>query len=68
MTAAIPLLRSLSYIGGLFGYAVMGYVLAAWVGDAVDAIERLRRSKRDNKRVADARAEAGKSDHSATGQ
>lgn len=48
MTAAIPLLRGLSYIGGLFGYAVMAYVLAAWVGDAIDAIERLRRRKRDH--------------------
>ena len=38
MTAAIALLRDLSYIGGLFGYAVMGYVLAAWVGDAIDKV------------------------------
>ena len=35
MTAAVDLLRGLSYTGGLFGYAVMAYVPAAWVGDVV---------------------------------
>lgn len=31
----IDLLRGLSYIGGLFGYMVMAYVLADWLGDVV---------------------------------
>lgn len=64
MTALVGLLRTLSYTGGLFGYVLMAYVIAGWLGDVVGSCEE-RRAKGDNKRMVDAGAESGKSNYRA---